>query len=111
MLKICFFVPESHLELVKSAMFNAGAGHIGAYDQCCWQTLGQGQFRPLPGSDPFLGAAGELEHVAEYKVEMVCSEKAIVEVVAILRATHPYEEPAFEVHNLVDVMSATDLPR
>jgi hypothetical protein len=61
MYKLCFFVPESHLETVKEAIFEAGAGRIGDYDRCCWQVLGDGQFRPLPGSQPFSGKQGELE--------------------------------------------------
>ncbi len=97
MYKLCFFVPESHLELVKSALFEAGAGRIGNYDCCAWQTLGQGQFRPLAGSEPYLGTTGEIERVAEYKVEMVCAEEVVAKAVAALRQAHPYEEPAFEV--------------
>ena len=70
MYKLCFYVPESHLEAVKAAVFAAGAGRIGNYDSCCWEVLGQGQFRPLTGSDPFIGRQGEVERVAEYRVEM-----------------------------------------
>lgn len=54
MYKLCFYVPESHLDVVKQAVFAAGGGRIGAYDSCCWQSLGQGQFRPLDGSQPYL---------------------------------------------------------
>lgn len=71
MFKLCFFVPDSHLESVKSALFEAGAGRIGLYDQCCWQVLGHGQFRPLPGSEPHLGSTGALECLEEWKVELV----------------------------------------
>lgn len=53
--------------------FSAGAGN----DLCCWQALGQGQFRPLSGSDPFVGKEDELETIAEYKVEMVCVDECI----------------------------------
>ena len=55
MYKIGIFIPASHLEPVKQAMFAAGAGRIGHYDCCAWQTLGQGQFRPLQDSQPFIG--------------------------------------------------------
>ena len=96
MFKICFFVPDSHLEQVKEAMFRAGAGRYEHYDCCSWQTSGQGQFRPLTGSDPFLGREGSLETVEEYKVEMICRDEAIDAAVAALRSAHPYEEPAFE---------------
>src|SRR5690554_7132017 len=72
MYKLCYFVPEGYLEQTKQALFAAGAGKIGDYEQCAWQCEGQGQFRPLAGSDPFLGAQGQLERVKEFKVELVC---------------------------------------
>ena len=96
MYKLCFYVPESHLEKTKAAIFAAGAGHIGDYDQCCWQAKGHGQFRALPGSDPFVGEQGMLEVVEEYRVEMVCADEHIQAAVAALRLAHPYEEPAFD---------------
>ena len=67
MYKLCYFVPESHLQVTKQALFQAGAGKIGDYDSCAWQCEGQGQFRPLADSNPFLGARGELETVKELK--------------------------------------------
>ncbi|HBD13290.1 MAG TPA: NGG1p interacting factor NIF3 [Porticoccaceae bacterium] len=97
MFKLDFYVPESHLESVKQAVFEAGAGRIGNYDQCCWQNAGQGQFRPLDDSNPFLGVPGQLEKVLEYKVEMICEASVIDSVIKALRAAHPYEEPAFQV--------------
>lgn len=103
MYKLVFFVPESHLESVKSAVFAAGAGAIGNYDQCCWQVLGQGQFRPLAGSKPYLGQANKLETVAEYRVEMVCGDECIAQAVAALRKSHPYEEPAIDVWTLSEL--------
>lgn len=95
--KLCFYVPESHVETVKNALFEAGAGRIGDYEQCAWQVLGQGQFRPLAGSQPFIGTLDSLEKVAEYRVEMICEDAAIQGVVDALRQAHPYEEPAFDV--------------
>lgn len=95
MIKISFYVPESHLEPVKEAMFEAGAGRIGNYDQCAWQTLGTGQFRPLPGSHPHTGQQGQIDMVAEYQVEMVCDESQLPAVLQALKHTHPYEEPAY----------------
>jgi len=97
MYKLCFYVPESHLEAVKQAVFDAGAGRMGDYDSCCWQVLGKGQFRPLKGADPHIGKVGELEHVEEYRVETLCSGDVVREVIRALRAAHPYEEPAFDV--------------
>ncbi|HCS64403.1 MAG TPA: NGG1p interacting factor NIF3 [Cellvibrio sp.] len=103
MYKLVFFVPESHLDLVKTAVFKAGAGRIGQYEQCCWQVLGQGQFRPLAGSAPFIGVQDQLEILPEYRVEMVCADELIVAAISALRASHPYEEPAFDVWRLTDL--------
>jgi len=100
--KLCFYVPESHLEAVKSAVFAAGAGRIGDYDSCCWQVLGTGQFRPLEGSNPFLGEQGQVEAVAEYRVEMVCNDDHIHTAVRAMIEAHPYEEPAWDVVALVE---------
>ncbi len=97
LMKIEFYVPESHLETVKSAMFEAGAGRVGNYDSCAWQTAGEGQYRPLEGSQPFLGAQGSIETVSEYKVEMVCSEAKINDIIEALKRSHPYEEVAYSV--------------
>ena len=97
MFKLCCFIPQSHLETVKRALFDAGAGRIGNYEHCAWQVLGQGQFRPLAGSEPFIGAQDALETVAEYRVEMVCEDAVIQAVIDALRLAHPYEEPAFDV--------------
>lgn len=102
MYKLCFFVPESHLEPVKAAVFAAGGGRIGDYEHCCWQVLGQGQFRPGTGADPFIGEVGRLETVAEYRVELVCEDERIASVVAALKAAHPYEEPAYDVVRLAE---------
>lgn len=100
MYKICYFVPETHLEQTKVALFDAGAGRIGDYDSCAWQSLGQGQFRPLQGSQPFLGKQGEIEVVSEYKVELVCADEKLGPAIASLKQAHPYEEPAYEVYRL-----------
>lgn len=103
MYKLVFFVPESHKESVKQAVFASGAGKIGNYDCCSWETLGSGQFRPLAGADPFIGAQGELETVAEYRVEMVCSDERLHEAINALKKAHPYEEPAYDLCKLVDL--------
>jgi len=103
MYKICVFVPETSAERVKQAMFEAGAGKIGDYDSCCWQTPGQGQFRPLEGSSPFIGTQGTIETVAELRLEMVCADEFIKGVVAALKSSHPYEEPAYDVWKLEDI--------
>lgn len=103
MYKLAFFVPESHLETVKAAVFATGAGKIGNYDHCCWQIKGQGQFRALEGSQPFLGQQGQIETVEEYRVELVCHDELIREAVAAMKQAHPYDEPAYDVFPLADI--------
>ncbi|POF42820.1 NGG1p interacting factor NIF3 [Pseudomonas laurylsulfativorans] len=102
MYKLSFFVPTSHVEDVKIAVFAAGGGRIGDYDHCAWQVLGTGQFRPLDGSQPFIGEAGQVEQVEEWKVELVVADELIRSVVAALKQSHPYETPAYEVWRLED---------
>lgn len=100
MYKLCVFVPESHLDAVKDALFIAGAGKIGDYDCCCWQVKGQGQFRPLQGSSPYFGKQDKLEVVSEYKLELVCDDSQMREAVMAMKQTHPYDEPAYDVVKL-----------
>jgi hypothetical protein len=92
-----FYVPESHLETVKRALFDAGAGRWGQYRDCAWQCRGTGQFLPEEGSRPFTGHAGKLERLTEYKVEMICPRNIIASVVRRLLEAHPYEEPAYGI--------------
>jgi len=96
MYKICVYVPEDALDAVKNAMFKAGAGVIGNYDNCAWQCLGAGQFRTLSGSNPQRGTQDSVEQVAEYKVELVCTAAALDEVIEKMLTAHPYEEPAYQ---------------
>jgi len=94
--KLTVYIPETHQEQVKDAIFAAGAGRYAAYDRCCWQVLGQGQFRPLAGSNPAIGNQGDVETVAECRVETLCADDCVSAVIAAIRASHPYEEPAFD---------------
>ncbi|MBN2646980.1 MAG: NGG1p interacting factor NIF3 [Thiotrichales bacterium] len=93
--QFAFYVPETHLEAVKEALFAAGAGRIGDYQRCAWQTLGQGQFEPLLAAQPFIGQVGQRECLAEYKVEMVIDEAHLTAALQAFFNTHPYEEPAY----------------
>ncbi len=95
--QIIFYVPADYCERVKHALFAAGAGKLGDYQQCAWQTLGQGQFKPVQGSQPFIGEEDKLEIVDEYKVEMICVKQVLDKAVSALIQAHPYEEPAYFV--------------
>ena len=103
MLKLIYYVPESHLESTKLAVFEAGAGGIGNYEHCAWQVLGTGQFKPVKGANPFIGGVGELEQLEEWRVETIVPEDQASKVARALNASPPYEEPAFEFIQMVDV--------
>ena len=94
---LVFYVPVDDTDRVLAAVFAAGAGAIGNYRDCAFVATGTGQFRPVLGATPTIGDVGRLEHVAENRVELVLPRRLRGEVVAALRAAHPYEEPAFHV--------------
>lgn len=101
--KIVVFVPEGAADSMRNALADAGAGAIGAYDSCSFESEGIGRFRPLPGANPAVGRVGEPTDVAEVRVEVV-SPRAIRErVLVAMRAAHPYEEPAFDVFELASL--------
>jgi len=89
------YVPVADAEALKEALFAAGAGNFGSYDCCCWETRGNGQFRPLSGSHPTLGKEGSIEKVEEIKLEMIVTEEKKDAVTKALKKAHPYEVPAY----------------
>ncbi|MCG9510107.1 NGG1p interacting factor 3 protein, NIF3 [Acinetobacter pittii] len=103
MLKLIYYVPDSHLESTKQAIFSAGAGGIGNYEHCAWQVKGIGQFKPVKGADPYIGEVGELEQVDEWRVETIVIEENAKAVAKALKASHPYEEPAFEFIQIIEI--------
>ncbi|WP_412462839.1 NGG1p interacting factor NIF3 [Halobacteriovorax sp. RT-2-6] len=102
MKKLVFFVPKANAEMVKNAVFDAGAGTIGNYDRCSFEVEGIGQFRPNQNATPHIGRGGELEKVVELKVETICPDNKVDEVIEALRAAHPYEEPAIDLYDLIN---------
>jgi hypothetical protein len=99
--KLVVFVPPEALDLVRDALFAAGAGRIGAYERCSWYTEGTGTFLGGEGAQPAVGRAGREERVPELRLETLFPAERHEEVVAALRRAHPYEEPAFDVYELV----------
>jgi len=100
--KLVWFVPPESLEATRLAVFEAGAGRIGDYERCSWYTAGTGTFFGGEGAEPAVGEQGAEEHVPELRVETVVPEELLGDVVAALRDSHPYEEPAYDVYPLVD---------
>jgi dinuclear metal center YbgI/SA1388 family protein len=101
--KLVTFVPHENAEEIRSAIATAGAGRIGDYDSCTFTSEGEGRFRPLDGATPSIGRVGEVEVVAEARVEAVFPRARRRGVVEALRRVHPYEEPAYDVFELADV--------
>jgi dinuclear metal center YbgI/SA1388 family protein len=95
--RIVTFVPVSDADVVREALSAAGAGHVGLYSHCSFAAPGEGTFHGGAGSNPALGEAGRLERVAEVRLEMPFHKRRLAQVVDALRASHPYEEPAFDV--------------
>lgn len=95
--KLVVFVPESHLDQVRQGVNDAGAGFIGNYRDCSFRHRGIGAFRPLEGSQPFLGKTGDLEEVDEYRLEVIVPEEKINSIVSAMLHTHPYEEVAHDI--------------
>lgn len=90
------YVPESHVEAVKEALFAAGAGKMGDYSRCCFEVRGTGCFRPSADSHPHIGEREMDTQVAEVKIEVLCPAPAMKAIIAAMRAAHPYEVPAFQ---------------
>lgn len=105
------FVPTPDAARLRSALAAAGAGTLGDYTEASWQTAGTGRFRPGPRAHPALGTPGELASVVEARIDVVVPRARRAGVVAALRAAHPYEEPAFDLHELVTLPGRAGLGR
>ena len=101
------FVPRADAEAVRAAVFDAGAGHIGDYSHCSWSVAGTGQFLPQDGASPGHRHVGTVERVSEDRVEVVAPARLRAAVLAAMRASHPYEEPAFDVIALAPLPPAS----
>ncbi len=101
--KIVVFVPETHSDIVRKAMGDAGAGKIGNYSHCSFSSKGQGRFLPLKGSNPSIGKVGTSEVVDEERIEFVCEEKNLKNIVSAMKESHPYEEVAFDIYPLLNI--------
>lgn len=100
--KLVTFVPHDHADKVMNALFTAGAGNIGHYDECSFSIDGTGTFRGKEGSDPFIGTVGVRESVAEKRVEVIFENVKQSAILKALFAAHPYEEVAYDIYSLVN---------
>jgi dinuclear metal center YbgI/SA1388 family protein len=98
--KLVVFAPASASGAIRAALAEAGAGRIGGYDHCTTRSPVTGTFRGGEGTAPAVGSAGRIEEVGEERIEAVVGAERLAWAIAAIRAVHPYEEPAFEVHAL-----------
>lgn len=92
---LAFYVPFSAADQVREAVFSKGAGHIGNYNSCSFNSTGTGTFRALPGAHPFVGEINQLHSEPEIKIEITVPEYLLHTCVQTLIAAHPYEEPVW----------------
>lgn len=99
--KLVVFVPEAHADAVRTALGEAGAGKLGNYAFCSFSVTGVGRFLPLTGAQPAVGTVGELERVVEERIEVLVPRAILGQVVRAMKAAHPYEEVAYDIHPLL----------
>lgn len=102
LLKLVTFVPDSHTDNVRNALFKAGAGNIGDYDSCSYNISGEGSFRANENANPFVGKTGEIHFEKEIRIETILPKFKQDEVLRALLAVHPYEEPAYDFYPLAN---------
>jgi dinuclear metal center YbgI/SA1388 family protein len=98
--KLVVFCPESHAEVVRNALFNAGAGHIGSYSHCSFNAAGEGSFKASEGTNPFVGKIGETHFENEVRVETIVPKTSLSAVLKAMQEVHPYEEVAYDLYPL-----------
>lgn len=98
--KLEIFIPETHFADLRKALQSVDAGHIGNYDCCLSYSKVTGMWRPLPGTDPFIGDEGKISEEEELKVEVTVDGMRLDETIAAVKAVHPYEEPVINVIEL-----------
>ena len=98
--KLEIFIPEKHFADLRKALQSADAGHIGNYDCCLSYSRVIGTWRPLPGTDPFIGEEGKISEEEELKVEVTVKGDRLDETIEAIKTVHPYEEPVINVIEL-----------
>jgi len=104
LMKLVTYVPIGHLQSVREAIFEAGGGYIGNYDQCSFSVEGTGTFRPQEGTHPYSGKIGQLQEDTEHRLELVFPDYHQKAVLKALQESHPYEEVAFEFYRLENTL-------
>lgn len=102
LVKIAVYAPVTHADEIRKALMEAGAGHMGAYDACSFSVRGTGRFRPGKNANPFIGTRGELQEIEEERIETICEEKKLPNILKAIKKVHPYEEPAIDIYPLLN---------
>ena len=100
MKKIVVTVPVADADKIRQAIGEAGGGRVGNYSFCSFSVRGVGRFLPGDGAHPAIGKVGKLEEIEEERIEVSCEDSRVADVVAAIRAVHPYEEPAIDIYSL-----------
>jgi hypothetical protein len=101
LVKLVFFAPTTHADIVRKAMGDAGAGKMGNYSHSSWSSIGHGRCIPLEGANSAYGEIGKLQVVEEERIETLCEKEKVKEVVEAIKKVHPYEEVDFDIIQLV----------
>ncbi|GGF07781.1 GTP cyclohydrolase 1 type 2 [Halobacillus andaensis] len=111
LIKLAVYVPDTHVDRVRDAISEAGAGHIGNYSHCTYQVNGEGTFKPQAGSEPYIGNQGELEKVQEKRIETILPKSSLPQVLDAMFTAHPYEEAAYDLYPLLNEGSSEGVGR
>jgi dinuclear metal center YbgI/SA1388 family protein len=94
--KLVVYVPFNFADKVRDAIFEVGAGQIGNYDCCSYNSEGKGSFRAKEGSNPFVGEQDKVHFENEVRIEVILPGYLKMKVTEAILSVHPYEEPAFD---------------
>ena len=101
--KIVVFVPKTYVSDMQDVLSSSDAGHIGNYSHCTFQTEGQGTFKPLDGTKPYIGSRDKVEFVDEVKIETIVQEGKVQHTINAMIKAHPYEEVAYDIYPLKNI--------
>lgn len=107
-LKLVVFVPLTHVDVVRQALGEAGAGKIGNYQFCSFSSRGTGRFIPVEGAKPVIGQIGALELVEEERIEVVVPRSILPDVITAMKKAHPYDEIAYDLYPLESVQESSE---
>ena len=100
--KIIVFVPLTHTDKVRKAIWDAEGGIIGNYTHCTFSSLGTGTFKPNEKAKPHIGQANKIEAVEEERIEFICPKNKAKSIIQSIKSAHPYEEVALDIYPLLD---------